>query len=352
MERLAEFFDEELTPMVRRMAYRPRHVTAATAENQAARAVMWQGLVGMIRADTTRLQRQELTAVAEQLGTTLYQGPLLDTLVAAELLRAADRSDLLVRGAGLALAIRQDGAANPTRPADMLVGTGENTIEARRSFVGFAAEVDHLLVVGRTPAGVRLALTPRDHPTVSLHRQEELGRGELYRVQFSGTPVTDWLGDGEHWAELLATARICQAGYLVGMSQAALDLAVKYARSRRQFGQPIGRFQWVAFRLGMLTAKTAAARTLTRHAARDTDRGADPQFVAAQCLATAAEVAREVTTDALQVHGASGLREESDAQLYYRRAAIEALWWGSPTQLRTEAAPLFRARLTDVNSPT
>lgn len=352
MERLAEFFDEELTPMVRRMAYRPQRVTAATADNQAIRAMVWQALVGpdTMPADGTRLPQQELIAVAEQLGAVLCQGPLLDTLVAAELLRASARSALLPRGASVALAVREDGAANPAEPANMVVDRNEEVVDAHRSFVGFAADVDHLLLVGRTPAGVRLALTPRDHPTVSLHRHEDLGRGELYRVRFSGTPVTAWLSDGKHWTDLLATARIRQAGYLVGMSQAALDLAVTYAKSRRQFGQPIGRFQWVAFRLSALTATIEAARTLARDAARDADRGVDPRFVAAQCLATAAKVAREVTTYALQVHGASGLREDNDAQLYFRRAAIEALWWGSPTQLRAEATPLLRARLTDADS--
>ncbi|MGH3731458.1 MAG: acyl-CoA dehydrogenase family protein, partial [Micromonosporaceae bacterium] len=238
-----------------------------------------------------------------------------------------------------------DGAASPALPGGITVGAGNRTIEATRCFVGFAADADHLLVPGTTPDGVRIALVPASHPTVRRRRHEELGRGEVYHVRFARTPVTAWLGDAEDWAAVLATARIRHASYLVGLAQGVLDLTVAYARQRHQFGQPIGRFQAIAFRLSSLTARVDAARLLTVDAARLADSGGDPRYAASGCLALAAELARTTTTEALQVHGASGMLERNDPQLFYRRAAVDAMWLGTPTQLRTEAVPLIRNRL-------
>ncbi|MGH3748231.1 MAG: acyl-CoA dehydrogenase family protein [Micromonosporaceae bacterium] len=359
MRRFEEFFDTELAPLVRRMADRP--LDGDTSENDEVRAMVWQGLtsLGALRLRLPSwyggeaASQEDLVSVAEQLGRVLCQGPFLDTVTATELLLGvAESSEVrgllaeIADGASVALAPRADAGASPADPAGMTVHGDDGLVDARRCFVGFAPEVDHLLLVGRTPTGVRVAVTPRDHPTVSVRRHEELGRGELYEVRCQSTPVLAWLGDGQDWAKALVTARIRQAGYLVGMAQGAVDLAVAYAKEREQFGQPIGRFQAVAFRLAELTARIDAARVLTRSAARRADRGADPSLAAAQCLAAAAQLARVSATDAMQVHGAAGMLLDSDIQLYYRRAAVEALWLGGPTQLGAEAAPLLRERVS------
>ncbi|GAA2036860.1 acyl-CoA dehydrogenase family protein [Polymorphospora rubra] len=360
---LAEFLDPDLTAMVRRMAYRPRPDTGSTDDNPAIRAMIWQGLVGLGLtgpppdpaagpaadgagpapvADSPVGGHEELVTVAEQLGGALYQGPLLDTLTAADLFHHAGRRDLPVDG-GVALAVRADGAASPAEPGALTVGPAGG-VHAERRFVGFATEVDHLLVVGTTDDGPRIALVPRAHPTVSIRRHEELGQGELHHVRLAGTPAV-WTADGTGWSRALTAARIRQAGYLVGLARGAHDLAVAYARERQQFGQPIGRFQAIAFRLAELSIHLDAARLLTRDAARDADQGRDTRFAAARCLATAADLARTMTTEALQVQGASGLVNDHDAHLFHRRAAIESLWLGSPTQLRAEVLPLLREQL-------
>ena len=77
----------------------------------------------------------------------------------------------------------------------------------------------------------------------------------------------------------------------------------------------------------------------------DSGSGIETRLAAAQCLATAADLARTVTTASMQIHGAAGMVCDNDAQLFYRRAAVDALWLGSPTQLRDEAMPLLALRL-------
>ncbi|WP_431908005.1 acyl-CoA dehydrogenase family protein [Nonomuraea jabiensis] len=307
---IADFFDEDLAPIVRRMADRPRAEGGGGGDDsREIRAMVWEGLAGLgalHAADTVRL--------AELLGSVLYQGPLLDTLTARELLRDHDLGQ-----APVALAV-----------ADEPWSEQDGTISARRAFVGFAAEVDHFVVGGVDDiAGLRLALVRADHPSITMRRYEETSRGEAYAVEFAGTPVTAWAGSSTEWEAALANARVRQAAYLVGLAQAALDHAVDHAKTRRQFGQPIGKFQGLAFRLSELSMHIDATRLLVH----DRDAAAH----AAANLAAASDLARTVTTRTMQVHGAAGMRSDNDAQLYYRRAAAESVRLGTPSQLRRES---------------
>ncbi|MGP3983801.1 acyl-CoA dehydrogenase family protein [Streptomyces sp. KR80] len=356
-----ELLDEELAPLIRRMADRPRHgdATAEAPDNAPLRAMLWQALtdLGALRLGGDGHGLQSLAVVAERLGEVLYQGPLPDTVLAAEaLLRSApggtrDRFRKEIgAGAPVAAAVR-DGALRPDE-APLVTDEALETITAERRFVAYAAEADYLLIPGRTADGVRrTALVRRDHPTVRLRRHEELGRGELYAVRLSGTPVAYWLDLGSDpegaWRRLLASARIVQAACLVGLSQGALRLATAYAKERRQFGGPLGRRQAPAFRLARTAARIDAARMLTRAAAWEADSGVDPRLTAAQALAMAGDLAREASRDALQIHGARGMTEACDAQLFYRRAAVESVALGSPARLRAEVLPLLLAKHAD-----
>ena len=247
MKRYADFFDAEshsAHPADGGPAARPSAPASSAADNKEIRAMVWQGLVGL----GVPAGQEELVILAELLGSALYQGPLLDTISATELLRRTGAGQWvteIAHGASVALAIRADGCASPAELAPMMVGGDGTTIDAQRCFVGFASEVDYVIVVGAPT----LALVVRDQSTVALRRYEETGRGELFDIRLAGTPVTTWLGGVDDWQQVLANARIRQAAYLVGLSQGALDLAVGYAKKRRQFGQPIGRFQSLAFRL-------------------------------------------------------------------------------------------------------
>jgi len=69
--------------------------------------------------------------------------------------------------------------------------------------------------------------------------------------------------------------------------------------------------------------------------------GRDDRLVALEALSTAADLARSLGTEAVQLHGAVGMTEEHDAQLFYRRIAVDALLLGRPTELRRQAAALL-----------
>ncbi|MQY12860.1 hypothetical protein SRB5_29990 [Streptomyces sp. RB5] len=347
---LTDVLDDELAPLVRRMADRSPHAPDDGAE---VRAMVAQALTGLgipalnhTSAPGDLYALQSLAGVCEALGELLYQGPLMDTVLTAEALRRAGRpADPLLDGIAAGTTVTaawRDGAADPwDRPLD--TGADGRLTAERRHLVG-AAEAGLLLVTGRTPEGEpRTALLDRN--AVRLRRQSDLGRSELYAARAVRAPVRAWIPlDDAGRAGLTASRRILQAAYLVGLGAGALRLGCERARERRQFGKPIARQQSVAFTLARLAVRIDAARLLVRAAACEADLGEDCRLTAAQGLAMAAEVAVACVRDVLQVHGSYGLTEDCDAQLYYRRALYEARALGSPARLRAEVLPLLRAR--------
>jgi alkylation response protein AidB-like acyl-CoA dehydrogenase len=349
--RFAQLFDEELTPSIRRMGEQPR--AGSSADIEELRQMVWSALTDL---GATRLLlperyggeaagQQAAVMLAELLGGALYQGPLLDTLTATEAL-VADGAKLLERiaeGAPIALAVRETGSDTPATPGRIELGGGQ--VSARRRFVNYAADAEYLCLIGAEQGQPVCVVTARDHPTVSMRRQQDTGRGEWYDVTLDRAPVLAApAGFAAAWPGVLAGARLRQAAYLVGMCQAALALAVQRATTRRQFGQPIGRFQAPAFTLAAAATRIEAACWFVRATAWEADQGADIRLRAAQALAMAADLSRTTVSTTSQLHGASGMTEQADSQLFYRRAAIERSWLGSPRALRAEVLPLLLAQ--------
>ena len=351
--RFAQLFDEELTPSIRRMGEQPR--AGASTEDEAFRQMVWGALTDL---GATRLLlpsrhggeaagQQGAVVLAEMLGGALYQGPLLDTMTAAEALAAEGASGKLLQriaeGAPVVLAVRESGSDTPVAPGPIELAEGQLT--ARRRFVNYAADAEYLCLIGLEQGQPICAVTARDHPAVSMRRQQDTGHGQWYDVTLARAPVLIApTGFAKAWPGLLAAARLRQAAYLVGMCQAALALAVQRAATRRQFGQPIGRFQAPAFTLAAAATRIESACWLVRATAWEADQGADIQLRSAQALAMAADLSRTVLAAAIQVHGAYGTTEQADIQLFYRRAAIERCWLGSPRALRAEVLPLLLAQ--------
>ncbi|MEV6122684.1 acyl-CoA dehydrogenase family protein [Streptomyces sp. NPDC052077] len=365
---LTAFLDEEIAPLVRRMAYRSPH--SGAGGDREVRAMVHEGLTGLgvprlplpAAAGGDGRGQEALAVVAERLGEVLYQGLLPDTLTAAGLLaRCGDAHLGLLRrigeGATVALAVRSGtpGGATTAVPAPLTADRARGTLTGTRAFVPFAEEADHLLVLGTDADGaLHAALLDPGAPGLVRRRHEELGRGELYAVDLADTPVTAWVDLGEDpaglWRTVLDGARVRHAALLTGLGRGALRISVERARERRQFGRPLGHQQAPAFRLAELAARLDAVGLVVRAAAWEADRPDDVgagavRLSAAQALAMAAEAARRTATEAMQIHGAHGMTEDSDAQLFYRRAAVESPWLGSPAELRAEVAPLLRGRI-------
>jgi Acyl-CoA dehydrogenase, C-terminal domain len=144
---------------------------------------------------------------------------------------------------------------------------------------------------------------------------------------------------GERAAELAGrTARraaVATAAELVGLSERLITIGAEYARSREQFGRPIGSFQAVKHLLAGAQVKLEFARPAVYAAAWSIDADEpDAGRRASAAKAQASEVASEAARVALQVHGAIGYTWECDLQLFLKRSWALAAAWGSAAEHR------------------
>jgi alkylation response protein AidB-like acyl-CoA dehydrogenase len=118
----------------------------------------------------------------------------------------------------------------------------------------------------------------------------------------------------------LDSGRLGIAACGVGLAQAALDAALSFTGDREQFGQPVSANQGVQFMLADMSTQIEAGRRLYRHAAALRDAGENYSVAAAQAKLFCTDMAMQVTTDAVQLHGGYGYITEYPAERYMREA--------------------------------
>ena len=129
--------------------------------------------------------------------------------------------------------------------------------------------------------------------------------------------------------EWLYATRITVATMCVGRARRVFDLALAHAAERRQFGQPIGRFQGVSFKLADMITEIDAADWLTLAAAWRLDRGLPADREIASAKVYASEMLARVTDEAIQVHGGMGLMSDLPLARFWRDARVERIWDGT-----------------------
>ena len=129
--------------------------------------------------------------------------------------------------------------------------------------------------------------------------------------------------------KILDGGRISIAALSVGIAKGAHAAAVRYSREREQFGQPIGDFQGIAFKLSEMATKIYASELMTRHAGSLKDQGLKVTKESAMAKLFASETAVEVSTDGVQVHGGYGYTKDYPAEKYYRDAKLCTIGGGT-----------------------
>jgi alkylation response protein AidB-like acyl-CoA dehydrogenase len=142
--------------------------------------------------------------------------------------------------------------------------------------------------------------------------------------------------------ETLNEGRIGIGAQMVGLAQGALDHAIAYVKTRRQFGKAIADFQGVQFQLARAATELEAARLLVYNAARLRDAGRPFLREAAMCKLFASEAAEHVSSLAVQLHGGNGYTRDYPVEKLYRDAKIGQIYEGtSNMQLQTIAKTLL-----------
>jgi alkylation response protein AidB-like acyl-CoA dehydrogenase len=181
-------------------------------------------------------------------------------------------------------------------------------------------------------------IVPADAPGFSIGRMEEKmglhasNTGELL-FDDCRIPAENLLGEEGHGDKLflktLDGGRIGIGAMALGLAQAAYEAASAYAKDRRQFDRPIGSFQGVAFMIADMATQIDAARLLVYRAAWLKDSGKPYSTEAAMAKLFASEVSRNVTNDAVQVHGGYGYVAEYNVERYLRDAKLTEIGEGT-----------------------
>ena len=221
----------------------------------------------------------------------------------------------------------------------------EYVINGAKTWISNSIEGGILAVLAKTdpqaqPAhrGMSLLLVEKGTPGFSITKKlEKLGykgidSGEMTFVD-ARVPAANLIGEeGRGLQQILAglgLGRINVAARGVGVARACLEDSLRYAQTRKTFGQPICEHQAIALKLADMATRVEAARLLTESAARAYDTGERCDMEAGMAKLFATEAAVENSIEAMRIHGAYGYSKEYNIERYYRDAPLLAIGEGT-----------------------
>lgn len=347
-----------------------KFVRQMMADDTAHDAAFWQKLVGqgwpgMLIPEEyggTNGTFLDLTVVIEEMGKALLPGPFFAAALLGAPAIIEGASDALKKEflpkmaegkfiATLALAEasgRFDADGVELRAAKQ--GSGY-LLNGEKFFVPDAHVADALIVAARTGAGaggITLLCVPRTEKGVTVTQLKTVDMTRrVCHVKFDNVKADTLIGaengGGPILSRVLDIATAALSTEMVGTAQKALDIAVEYAKTRVQFGKPIGSFQAIKHKCVDMMVAVENSRSLTYYAAWTVDeRVAEAATAVPMAKAYASDMAKNVTSEAIQVHGGIGFTWEHDMHLYHRRAlAGEANLGNAPVHRETVAKSLL-----------
>ncbi len=292
----------------------------------------------------------ELTVIFEEMGAALLCAPYFSTvaLAANAILASGDESakkDLLpgvAAGETIAtLALTEDSGRWDTDGITLTAtGKGEHwKLDGHKMFVVDGHNANLVIVAARTGQGVSLfaveggaagmAATPL--ATMDQTRKQA-------RIEFTSTParlVGEEGGAGPVLSRTLDLAAVALAAEQVGGAQRCLDMSVDYAKTRIQFGRPIGSFQAIKHKCADMLLEVESAKSAAYYAgwaaAEDSE---ELPVVASLAKSYCSEAYFHAAAENIQIHGGIGFTWEHDAHLYFKRAKSSELMLGDPSYHR------------------
>ncbi|TET74728.1 MAG: acyl-CoA dehydrogenase [Dehalococcoidia bacterium] len=293
----------------------------------------------------------DLVVLLETMGYNILPGPFFSTVVLGGLtILAAGNEEQKKRflpeiasgGMILTLALtepsaRYDAASVKTTA---VVRNGEYVINGTKLFVLDANVADFILCVARTKEatnpenGLTVFLVDTKSPGVKITLLKTLARDKQCEVIFDevSVPKENVLGElNRGWPTVqgvLQRATVAKCAEMVGGAQAALDMAVAYAKERVQFNRPIGSFQAIQHYCANMVSDVDGSRFVTYKAAWKVSEGLPATFDVAVAKAWTSGAYGRVTLLAHQIFGAIGFTMDHDMHLYYRRAKAGEIMFG------------------------
>jgi alkylation response protein AidB-like acyl-CoA dehydrogenase len=293
----------------------------------------------------------EMLIVLEEMGRALLCAPYLSTAVLATqtLLLAGDdpacsaHLPTIASGRTIAtLAVTEhDGkwAQDSIRTAASRRGQ-DWALRGEKSFVldGFVADL--VFVAARTDdGGIGIFAVNGDSPGLTRTPMTTMDQTRKQAVlSFDDVAAQLVGGDGQGWStvsQVLDMAGAALAAEQVGGAQKCLDLCVEYAKTRKQFGRPIGSFQAIKHKCADMFVAIEAARSAAYHACWTAADGGDGLPVAASIAQSyCSEAYNHAAAESLHIHGGIGFTWEHVCHLYFKRAKSSEVLFGTPWQHR------------------
>ena len=307
-------------------------VRKAMETGTAYDAALWtklaeQGFTGIITPEEyggMGLGKVELVLLMEEAGYALLPGPFFSTVaLAGSVIDACatpeQKKKYLQRiAAGQARAtVALVEAAGSWDTDNLKISAAGGKLNGTKLFVTDASVADFIVVVASDDVFVVDAKAPGLH--IEPMKGMDLAR-KIYAVEFKNMPA-EKLGDPTGLAGALNVATAALCAEMTGGMQRTLELTVAYAKTRKQFGKPIGIFQAVQHLCADMYLETESSRSAAYYAAWALEENV-PNAAASVSVAKmyASDAARNVGNRGIQVHGGMGFTWENDIHLYYRRA--------------------------------
>ena len=299
----------------------------------------------------------DLVVVLEEAGRALLPGPFFSTmgLAVPTLLEAGTESQKKE-----ALGAIAEGSARATLAFTEPVGRwdadgisakatrsgGGWRLDGVKSFVPDAGVADYIAVVARSRGegeeGLTLFLVKGRPKGMTVNRLDTMDlTRRWYEIHFDGVELEDAAVMGapdKAWPALKralewATAALCAE--MVGGVQKVLETSTEYAKTRHQFGKPIGIYQAVSHKVADMLVLSESGRSATYYASWAVDADApDRSLAASMAKAYVSDAYRKVAGDGIQVHGGIGFTWEHDMHLYFKRAKSSEVTLGDATYHR------------------
>jgi alkylation response protein AidB-like acyl-CoA dehydrogenase len=186
--------------------------------------------------------------------------------------------------------------------------------------------------------GINAFIVEKNSPGITLGPHEDkmgMRSSDTHSVMFNDVkvPKENRIGDdgfGFSFAmKILEGGRIGIASQAMGIASGALELAVKYSKERKAFGTEICNHQAIAFKLAEMAVKVENARNLCLKAAWQKDNGKNYALTGSMAKQYAADIAMEVTTEAVQIHGGYGYVKEYHVERLMREAKLTQIYEGT-----------------------
>lgn len=221
---------------------------------------------------------------------------------------------------------------------------GRWVLNGSKIFITNAGEAETYVVFARTDKtaqkhhGISAFIVEKGTPGFSFGKKEQkmgIRSSPTMELVFQDCriPADNLLGgEGEGFKVAMKTldgGRIGIASQALGIAQGALDVAVAYAKERKQFDSPISRFQGIQFQLADMATQTEASRLLVYQAAYRATSGLSYSRESAMAKLMASETAMRVTTQAVQILGGYGYTREFPVERMMRDAKITEIYEGT-----------------------